>query len=99
MSTNQNTQKEFTMLHPKFKDWLIEDTKDWTPEQKQNFLRMAKFNPDQAVHIISDNLLGWATVFCYQTGIAIIVPNNHEDAQQLFTAYQKHFAVELAAIT
>jgi len=85
-----------------FRDWLIEDSNKWTREEKQNFLRMAKFEPDRAVQIISENLADWATVYCSTKGAGVVVANLHTaqaDADELFTAYKEHFALELAAIT
>ena len=86
-------------MHPAFKEFLIRDTDGYTPEQKQDFLRMLKFKPDQVLKIISENLIDWGTVFSLKTGTLMASYNHHEDAQELLEAYQKYFAAQLATIT
>ena len=85
-------------MHPAFKEFLIKDTEGYTPEQKQNFLRMLKFKPDQMVKIISDNIIDWGTIFCFTAG-TFMTTNLPHDAQELLRAYQEHFAKDLEAIT
>jgi hypothetical protein len=56
---------------------------------------MMKGDPKRVKQIISANLETWARVYSSETleAVYISIPN---DAEALFTAYQDHFAVNLA---
>ena len=85
-------------MNSAFKKWLIDDSKNWSPEQKKDILRMIKFEPEKMVQLISENLIDWATVYCLQAGRTIASYDSVIDAKELLTAYQGHFITELAAI-
>jgi hypothetical protein len=84
-------------MHSEFKDWLIKGSDKWSSQEKQNFLQLAKSQPDKVVEIIAGSLMDWATAFAVQTGAAVSCYDIHEDSQQLFAALKEHFAAELAA--
>ena len=89
-------------MNQEFKDFLIRDMKSCAPEDRQEFLRMLKFKPDQVVNVISANIIGWGTSFVMKTGRVLggydIKSDIQSDAQELLRAYQEHFAEELGAI-
>jgi hypothetical protein len=85
-------------MNQRFKEWLIRDSDEWSHQEKQNFLRMAKFRPDKAVQIISDNIWRWGTAAMCEIGSFDIFDVDSE-SREIFAAWQEHFANELAAIT
>lgn len=83
-----------------FKDWIIEDVKDMSPEQKRNFLHMLKFEPDKMVDVVAPHIADdWAMAFVSKTGRALIINDPRGDAQDLLADLSLHFAAELAATT
>jgi hypothetical protein len=85
-------------MNQAFKEWLIEDSDKWTPVEKSTFLRLAKFEPDKVLQILSANLNDWGIVFSIRTRTSLCV-NPNQDAQDLFAAYKEHFASDLAAVS
>lgn len=75
-------------MNAEFKKWIMENSNKWSPEQKQNFLRMVKSEPERAVAIISSSLNWWAVAF---TEI-----DCDRDPKEILEAYKEHFAAELA---
>ena len=69
-----------------------------SPEQKQNFFWIMKFKPDLAVKIIYDNLLEWSTVAAFELG-ELAINDFSAESQDIFKAFQEHFAKEIAAAT
>ncbi|MFA6554703.1 MAG: hypothetical protein WCS89_04345 [Candidatus Paceibacterota bacterium] len=84
-------------MNAEFLRWLVESSDKWSLEQKQSFLLIAKSEPERAVFIISSNLNEWAITFMH-TGLSgeVLELDHDHDPREIFAAYQKHFAAELA---
>jgi len=85
-------------MNPNFKQWLLDDSANWNPDYLQSFLQMLKFNPDQALQLISKNLWDWGTSFMVQSGATELLHVYGENSE-ILEAYQAHFAEELALVT
>ena len=86
-------------MDQEFKEWLLKDSDEWSPQQKNDILRMLKFNPEQLVKNISLAMEDWGTVYIQNTGKVLAQYNTFTDAQELVEAYKVRFADKLAAIT
>lgn len=74
-------------------DLLITEHENLSPKAKSNFLLILKFDPDLALEKISSMLQDLAPELSIE---AVSVAS---DSQELLTAFQEHFAEEMAIIT
>jgi uncharacterized protein (DUF2249 family) len=85
-------------MDTRFKERIIKDHENMDPKNKQEFLRMLKFAPDQVLHIISDHMPNWQMNHMTTAAEPFYVDFDL-DPPELLKAFQEHFAAELATIT
>lgn len=86
-------------MNQAFKEWLLKDSINWTPQQKDEILTKLKHEPESFTRKIAESLDHWALAFVCKTGNALVIYSTLDEATELVQAYKDRFATELANIT
>lgn len=83
-------------LKMNFVDWVVQNSENWTPDQKRTFTEMLKNQADAVKTRIEDSLIDWSMLFVMRTKQPFIIQRGQSKkiSQDIFDAYCKHFNVE-----
>lgn len=84
-------------MDPTLKNWILRKFEQAKPRDRQDFLRMLKFEPKKALAFLSDSLPGWGLV-CVRETQEPITHNHRKDPPELLRTLKEWFATEIYLI-
>lgn len=85
-------------MQKKFQDWIIAQHEMMKPEEKRQFLKLLKENPESLTRMMEAHLLDWATMAAFDLGVILFSYDNGECAAALVKVFQEHFQEQLNII-
>ena len=85
-------------MDQRFKDWIIDQHAQMDFKDRQDFLRLLKFKPDEVAEIFSSHIRIWATAASFYLKIKFEIHDCRQESQELLKAFQEHFAKEMTTI-
>ena len=85
-------------METELQDWIVNRHDKIPPDEKRNFLKLLKEDPETVTRTIKSKLMDWATLAVMDLGIIITTYDNDEDAAELTRVFQEHFKEEMEAL-
>jgi hypothetical protein len=90
-------KKGKALMNARFKEWLLNDVKEWSSEQRKQAIHSLQTHPEMVEADIKGNLLEWGTLFTFKTGTPLIFYDMDKDAKELCDAYRELLGLKAAA--
>ena len=82
-------------MNARFREWVMKKHDQFDQQEKQDFLRMLKINPEKLLGIISSCVIGWTMIYSEETGKIVYSYDNKGDSRDILRALKDHYDKEL----